>query len=155
MKEKNIHILMERFFEGRTSKTEERELYAWFRREDMPKELEKYKPLFGYFEEWENGKTEEWTIKSSSSRGPKQFMRHSRLLYTISTIAASFAIIIGLCIYKHFNNNSFNPYKGSYIIRNGVKITDPKIIRPEIEKSLFMMAMQNEIDKREMQKIDF
>jgi hypothetical protein len=153
MNEKDIHILIERFFEGRTSNAEEQELYALFKRGDTPKELERYKPVFGSFEEWENGKTE--GNAPASLQGKKHSTRLSRLFYTISAVAASFAVIIGTGIHKHLNNNDFNPYEGSYIIRSGVKITDPETIRPEIEKSLFMIAMQKEIDKREMQEIDF
>ena len=41
-----IENLLERFFEGETSNAEERELYAFFARPDLPEHLKSYKPLF-------------------------------------------------------------------------------------------------------------
>jgi hypothetical protein len=44
-----------------------------------------------------------------------------------------------------------DPFEGSYIIRNGIMITDPKIIRPELEATLRMLEEQEpyiSIDQR-------
>jgi hypothetical protein len=159
MNERDIHLLIDRFFEGETSNEEEKTLYACFNRKDIPPALEKYKSVFQHFEKLSSsGDTlEEQRFPSCGrDRGWFHFMpKPSRNFRIISTIAASFAVIIGLGIYKNLNDRNFDPYKGSYIIRNGVKITDPKTIRPEIERSLYRMAMQNELEKREIQIIDF
>ena len=46
-----VKRLMERFFDGATSNAEERELYAYFRRPDLPAEWLAYRDLFAYFEQ--------------------------------------------------------------------------------------------------------
>jgi hypothetical protein len=145
MNEKDIHILVNRFFEGKTSNEEEKELYSFFNQENIPLELKRYKLVFRYFEKFPSAGNAEMIFGGKVR--PK--------FWTAVGIAAAFMAIVGLNIYKKLDNNRYNPYEGSYIIRNGVKITDPKTIRPEIEKSLYMMAIQNEIEKRKMQEIDF
>ena len=47
---KSIEDLLDRFFEGRTSNEEERVLYEFFARPDIPAHLERYREVFGYFE---------------------------------------------------------------------------------------------------------
>ena len=49
MKEQNIHKLIERFLDGETTLEEERRLYAFFLRDDVPEELKQYQEMFrGY-----------------------------------------------------------------------------------------------------------
>mgnify|MGYP001515081481 CR=1 FL=1 len=47
---KSIEDLLDRFFEGQTSNEEERVLYEFFARPDIPAHLERYREVFGYFE---------------------------------------------------------------------------------------------------------
>ena len=47
---KSIEDLLDRFFEGQTSNEEERVLYKFFARPDIPAHLERYREVFGYFE---------------------------------------------------------------------------------------------------------
>ena len=46
---KSIEDLLDRFFEGRTSNEEERVLYEFFARPDIPAHLERYREVFGLF----------------------------------------------------------------------------------------------------------
>jgi len=44
---KSIEDLLDRFFEGQTSNEEERVLYEFFARPDIPAHLERYREVFG------------------------------------------------------------------------------------------------------------
>jgi hypothetical protein len=135
MKNKEIEELINRFFEGLTSNQEEKELYAFFAQEAIPESLQKYKPIFAYFESG---------MQTENPIHPKR-----KRIWIWTSVAAALLILIGLRIYHPKENHSpFDPYEGSYIIRKGVKIIDPEIIRPEIERSLYRVSMQKEISAR-------
>jgi hypothetical protein len=51
-------------------------------------------------------------------------------------VAASFLLILFSSIYLLTTNESADPYAGSYIIRNGVRITDLNLIKPELEAAI-------------------
>ena len=46
-----IETLVERFLEGRTTSSEERELYAWFASADIPEEWHDLKAMFAWYSE--------------------------------------------------------------------------------------------------------
>jgi hypothetical protein len=143
MENKKIEELIGRFFEGLTSNREEKELYAFFAQEDIPGNLQKYKPVFAYFESGIQAENQINPVWKFSSR-PKR-----KRIWIWTGIAASFLVLIGLRFFHPKENQSFeDPYEGSYIIRKGVKIIDPEIIRPEIERSLYRVSMQREISAR-------
>lgn len=149
MENKKIKELIDCFFEGLTSNREEKELYAFFAQENIPEYLQKYRPVFAYFE---NGIRDEkpngFTPKVSSQ--PKK-----KRIWIWSGIAASLLLVIGLRIFHPWDRAHFNPYEGSYIIRKGVKISDPEIIRPEIERSLYRVSMQEEISARLIDQFEY
>lgn len=149
MENKKTEELIDRFFEGLTSNREEKELYAFFAQENIPEHLQKYRPVFAYFE---NGirdeKPNDFTPKVSSQ--PKK-----KRLWLWSGIAASLLLVTGLRILHPKDGEHFNPYEGSYIIRKGVKISDPEIIRPEIERSLYRVSMQGEISARLIDQFEY
>lgn len=143
-----IEELIERFFDGYTSNEEERELYSFFSQNEIPKHLQKYKQVFEYFEE---GILDETQPKSKIEDPVLQNIpakKQKRSLYTIAGIAAS--ILIALSVYTILENKSekFDPYEGSYIVRNGVRITDMNVIRPELEKTYQEVIYQQEKGKR-------
>ena len=45
-----IEKLLDKYFEGETTISEEKELKVYFTGETVPSHLEKYKDLFGYFQ---------------------------------------------------------------------------------------------------------
>jgi hypothetical protein len=149
MDTKEIENLIERFFEGLTSNQEEKELYAFFAQENIPEYLRKYKPVFVYFESGiQDEKPIDFALKVSSQ--PKK-----KRIWIWTSVAASLLIIIGFRIFQPKDNEYLNPYEGSYIIRKGVKITDPEIIRPEIERSLYRVSMQGEISARLIDQFEY
>jgi hypothetical protein len=123
--------MLNRFFEGLTSGDEEQALYRFFNREDLPEHLIRYKPVFKYFETHleEEAARPSVTKKRTALRRPM-----IRRFGWISLVAA---VATGCIFLLHFRmTEPFDPYEGSYIIRNGVRIADTKLIRPELEKTI-------------------
>jgi len=140
-----IEKLIERFFGGQTSNEEERELYVFFSNDNIPEQLLPYRPVFAYFE---NGIKEEEKINPTTMR----LFRKKRISIWLS-VAASVLILLSIGIYHFTREKEYNPYEGSYIIRNGVKITDPKIVNPEVEKTLLGMQEQEKERDQLFQKL--
>jgi len=61
------------------------------------------------------------------------------------SIAASALILISSGVFFAMQNREYAQYKGSYIVRNGVKITDLKIVVPEVKKTLY--AFQSQVEE--------
>jgi hypothetical protein len=134
MKKENPHIeaLLERFFEGDTSNAEERELYAFFSGDDLPEHWLGYKELFGWFD---GGIRDE---APPAERLPRPKRRPG--LWAAAAAAAA-AVVTALLIRPAGVPEEPPFHVESYIIRNGVKITDPAIVGPAIE------AMQAQWDE--------
>jgi hypothetical protein len=137
---KYIEELLERFFDGETSDEEERRLYRFFEGEDIPPHLRRYKPVFAYFA----GGLEK---EISQPAGPAEPLRQAgpeRRLRVTAGVAASLLILLaaGLLFFK--KTDAFDPYEGSYIVRNGVRITDTSLIRPELEAAVCRALQQQE-----------
>jgi hypothetical protein len=145
MKEKYKHIekLLERFFEGYTSNTEERQLYDFFADKDVPDHLLPYKPLFACFE----AVPEMFCEK----KPPVRKMQYRKWMLWPG-VAAALLVLVLLNPFG-YGDKPFDPYEGSYIVCNGVRITDPEIIRPELEASLQRVLQQQEEAERLIAKI--
>ncbi|MDR1813574.1 MAG: hypothetical protein LBR18_01850 [Tannerella sp.] len=161
MDKKRIQELIDRFFDGQTSNEEEKELYGAFASGDLPEEFGRYKGLFEEFGLLSNGKQRESAFISDNegvidlSPSCNQGIRNHGIIWTFTGIAASILLALSIgYFYNKQSDNQYNPYEGSYIIRNGKKITDPKVIRPEIEKTLYVISMQDEIASRMYKKMD-
>ena len=137
MEEKNKHIetLLERFFEGQTSNDEERQLYLFFKQEELPDELAQYKQVFKYFE---SGLANELGVAKETREDTKT--RHlpvaKKRWLVWGSVAASVLIVLFSTLFYFDHIEQADPYAGSYIIRNGVRITDLDLIRPELEAAV-------------------
>ena len=134
---KRIEELIESFFEGQTSNEEEKELYAFFSGENIPEHLLPYRQVFTYFE---TGIKEEFNQQAIIPKTIKSSMKKKIIVWT--SVAASLLILISFGIYRFSQEKEYSLYEGSYIIRNGIKITDPKIVIPEIKKTLYAEQQQ-------------
>jgi len=124
-----IKFLLARFFEGQTSDEEEQELYRFFGRDDIPEELMRYAPVIRYFE---NGFADEMGVSLPAAQ-TGSLKRKNWIWYSV---AASFLLMLCSSIYYFTAKAPLDPYAGSYIIRNGVRITDLELIRPELEATI-------------------
>lgn len=125
-----IEKQLERFFEGETTGAEERELYDFFAGGDVPQHLRQYKDMFAWFD---GGIAREMAGNEPDVHIPLRPGRRFRIWGTAAAAAAVVALI--LLIRPAVVREKFDPYAGSYIIRNGEVITDPKIVYPEIKAS--------------------
>lgn len=139
---KHIEQLLERFFEGQTSNVEEQELYTFFARPDLPESLAAYKPVFGYFE---TGIAEEFHTVEAISPAKKSYLLQKKwLLAGICAAASILLFVLNTVLFPQ----SFDPHEGSYIIRSGVRITDPETIRPELEAAIYQAEQQQSLSKQ-------
>ena len=159
MKEKNetIETLLERFFEGQTSNEEEQQLYLFFRQEEIPDELIRHQPIVTYFE---SGLAEDLGCTEHNPALPFRVSNRKKQWILWCSIAASFLIILCTTLFFLNNTDTFDPLEGSYIIRNGVRITDLDLIRPELEATLQSILQQQEemellfVQLAEMESLD-
>lgn len=138
---KHIYDLVEKFLEGRTSNAEERELYAWFRENEVPAEWQELKAMFEWYEagmpEINNAHSDQLseqptpvTQHTATSR-PRRRVR-IWLTGTAITAAASIAALFWLTP----TTPTIDIYEGSYIIEAGVMCDNSESIRQDIEELL-------------------
>jgi hypothetical protein len=142
-KYKHIEKLLEQFFEGYTSNTEEKQLYDFFAGNDVPEHLQKYKPIFACFE----AGLEEFCEKKSHVHK----MQYKQWILWPGVAAALLALV--LLNPFGYGNKSPEPYEGSYIVCNGVCITDIETIRPELEAIVQRVLQEQEEEERWITKM--
>ena len=134
-----------RFLEGETSNAEEQELYRFFREDDVPSELKKYIPMFNWYAD---GMKEPLPQHCRGIRMKHIFIRMS--------IAAAILLVCGFGIkfYQYYQqDDKYECYEGSYIIRNGKKITDMKVIMPEVQKTSRYAELQERKVKERIKSV--
>ena len=136
----HVEELLKRFFEGETTNTEEQCLYEFFAGKDIPEHLTKYKPVFVYFNE---GIKEE--LCEMKAEVPVRRMQNKK--WILWSCAAAVLLVLVLLNPFAFGGKPFDPYEGSYIVRNGVRITDPETIRPELEAIIQQVMQQQQAAK--------
>ena len=135
MEEIRIRQLINRFLDGATTNAEEQTLYDYFAGEDIAPELMQYRDMFRWY----------------SAGMPERNAKQRRMpLRRILALAASVLLLVGIGFGIHRyqkQQEEYALYEGSYIIRDGVKITDISKILPELkatEQSVSeMMKQQN------------
>jgi hypothetical protein len=122
---KETDALLRRFFEGETTMAEEERLYLFFsRKDDLPEEWKPYRPVLEYFREG----------ISRESAHTQRLSLPRRKRWTAWTAAAIALVLLAAAGHLYLRRETpFDPYEGSYIIQNGVRITDMELIRPELD----------------------
>ena len=125
----NAMLWVSRFLNGETTNDEEQQLYQFFAGDEVPAHLTQYREMFSWYA---NGMKEEDLPKS----GKVIEMRNKGRRILQWGIAASILLAIGFGLGYHFNPDSpdYSQFEGSYIIRNGKKITDMNVIYEELLK---------------------
>lgn len=139
-----ITRLINRFLDGETSLDEEKTLYAFFSRPDVPGEFEPYRPMFGWYaslasqgeEKARSNDDDADRAVNSAATAPHTGRTRFRLLrpWQWASIAAMLALLftVGFFLRTPSIPEEYLAYEGSYIIRDGKKITDLRIVVPEI-----------------------
>jgi hypothetical protein len=119
--------LIERFLNGETTLAEEQSLYDYFQGQEVDKEIKKYQEMFRWYA---NGMPEE--VLEKKSKTGKTFVM--RMKWAFIGIAASLLILIGVGVRNYQKlQEEYAIYEGSYIVRDGKKMTDIKEILPELK----------------------
>ena len=118
-----IERLVEKYFEGETSITEEKELKDYFASPNVASHLEQYKPLFGYVV---HAKQEQF-----STTLPLTTTKRKNLVWL--SVAASVAVLLGVSLftYRQYNQPKSNDL-GTY--------DDPEVAFRETQKALAMIS---------------
>jgi hypothetical protein len=121
MESNKIEQLLELYFEGETTSTEEKELQYYFSSSNVAPHLEQYKPLFNYFSQ---AKKQEYLKEF-----PKQ---HKNPKLRWISIAASVVVLLGVGSYLFLNESHENKDLGTY--------DDPEIAFRETQKALALLS---------------
>jgi len=100
MDKKRLEKLIEKFYEGNTSIGEERMLENFFSQKDVPTSMEADKGIFRYYtssrnEDLPDDELKQKIIRAIESEGGDLSGNRRRMIYTITSIAASILILIG------------------------------------------------------------
>ncbi len=114
------------FLDGSTTPDEEKTLYAYYGDGKVADDLECYQPMFA------------WYVKLEREAAPMRSRSHRPRF--VAAAAAAVIILVGAGLFAGFYVMSYETsdnrlYAGSYIIRDGNKITDIDAILPELHKA--------------------
>lgn len=166
MEEKEIRRLIARFLAGATTNAEERTLCDYFAGHDVAPGLAHYRPMFG----WYAGGCREEQLPGSGlqsrqqapavqtpagcSRSVRRRRAAVRPLAWALGLAASLLLLIGAGLgYGHYQARlqEYAAYEGSYIIRDGKKLTDIREILPELkvaEREVMELQKQKSMNQK-------
>ncbi|RGM44570.1 MULTISPECIES: hypothetical protein [Bacteroides] len=119
-----IDELLNRYFEGETSCEEERELRRFFTEDQVPEDLETYRPLFVCLDQ--EAKIHQ-SLRNEVKETNKYFSPKHRLYYIIGSVAAGILLLIGI---TDLCQNTWT-VPSDYVIINGKRYTDAKTIREQ------------------------
>lgn len=145
MDEKRIQQLIGRFLEGRTSNAEEQLLYDYFSEENVAPELAQYREMFRWYAAGMPEHKDKSIVLPHLTKTTRRWL----------AAAASLLLLIGIGFgYRSYQKqqSEYAIYEGSYIIRDGKKITDLRQILPilkateqEVSEILDQNNINNEI----------
>lgn len=121
---RDIEKLVIRFFDGETTLAEERRLYRLFSRKGLPRELEKYRPVFAAF--------------GSMQAGEGHRARLVPVFWRAACGVAAALLLLGVSAYIDYREDKAlaRLYEGSYVIENGVRTDDLSRIQDDIRQAL-------------------
>ena len=105
MKDQDIHTLVERFLDGETTLKEERRLYAFFQRDEVPEGLKEYQEMFRAY------------AAIAPKTAKKQVMRPIWLRVT-SIAAAACLVAVSLIGYNLYTDKTSDPSGEVRLVKN-------------------------------------
>lgn len=147
-----IEKLLEKYFEGTTSCEEERLLRQFFSGPDVPPGLESYRPLFVCLEkeiqqqkanrQQEDEKAEQQNTASRPTAIPVIPISRRRMYYWY---AASAVALVILCVTGiHYRLQYSEERSGNYVIINGERYNDPKLVQAKAIEALQIVGFSDE-----------
>lgn len=121
MELKRIETLLEKYFEGETNSTDEKELRNYFSSPNVLPHLEQYKSLFDYF-----------SVAATQKFTPEIPLQSKKRNVAWLSIAASVVIMLGVGMYVYFDTKVANQDLGTY--------NNPEVALKETQKALAMLS---------------
>ena len=142
MNENQIKLLIEKYFEGLTSLSEEMILKTFFQQDNIPEELKIYQPIFRFYskaqQEWDASVPDKVITVDTANRNQ---IRFRRIQWISIAAAACLVLFVGL----HFSSNTQNDVSTTSLAYiDGKKYTSPEIIKAEALKSLENLSEDND-----------
>lgn len=134
-----IDELLNKYFEGETSCEEERELRRFFTEEEVPEEMQMYRPMFAYLDK-EVKEHQSLLPKAENKKVKTGRITPRRLYYTIGSIAAGLLILVGVA--NLYQQIAVTPT--DYVVINGKRYTDANIIREQALSAFQDVSMSQE-----------
>ena len=125
MNRKKIEELVEKYFNGQTTCTEERALRRTFAKGKVPKHLEVYRPLFAYID------------KEAESHA--HAITRPKLVYWAGGLAAGLALCLVLARFLPRTGEAEN-----YVIINGERYTAPALVQAKAREALHNVGYTDE-----------
>lgn len=129
--------LMDKFLAGSTSNAEERMLHDYFAQEDVAEEMMPYREMMAWYAALEGKR-----VAQKQDVEHRDGLKNRRSLMRWVTIAVSAAAAIAVVAVtgisrfmeqdEVFDDEMLKMYAGSYIVRDGKKVTDLKKVLPVI-----------------------
>lgn len=153
MTETNIETLLEKFFEGETTREEEAKLSKFFSSGKVPEHLKPYIAMFRWYDDGMPGEPGEELRSPKTPEAPECVGKTHRFLRPaiwISSAAAITALVLTIGWHLKPRSNSHlealaKQYEGSYIMVDGDMITDIQMIYDDIN------AINQEVESIELQ----
>lgn len=120
MREQEIQWLVVRFFDGETTLEEERRLYAFFQRDDVPAELQEYQGMFrAYASIAPKATSPKGSVQKgeASKRVERRAMRPVWL--RVAGIAAACLMVVSLIGYTLYIKDAPKPHEKSIVVKYG------------------------------------
>ena len=118
-----IEIILEKYFDGKTSIAEEKELKDYFTSSNVAQHLEQYQPLFGYFSQ----------AKQEQYKAVVPLKTEKRNIVSWISIAAAVVVLLGVGTFTFMNYNVKKSQDyGTY--------DDPEVAFKETQKALALIS---------------
>lgn len=126
---------VDRFLDAGTTLEEERELYIYFSRPDLPPEAEKYRPMFSWYSSLPcAGSTSAGT--DSRAQRPSRMRILPLKAWQWASVAAMIVVLFAIGFNMRSSaDHAESYYSEGYILRDGQRITDIDMVLSEIERA--------------------
>lgn len=137
-----IRRLVERFLDGDTNLAQEQAIYDYYASHpSLPDDLEQYRPMFGWY----------------SAMSPVRRRRQPWLRYTGIAAAMALLVVVGLAHVRsdiNADERLYASYQGSYVIRDGRRIDDVRLIYSNLAGAEQMADSLIDLADREARSIE-
>lgn len=150
----NYNEWVERFLDAETTLEQERELYAYFSRPDLPAGAERYRRMFGWYDSLAPATATASSTATAPSPSPMRILPLRPWQWAGIAAAVAVLFTVGLTL-RHAPSDSEIDDEGyiysGYIMRDGKKITDPTLMSAEFDRvnrdiAGHLAAMDSRID---------